>query len=125
VEQAISGPNTLVIRFPRGYNLPDGGRKAQIEDLLAKVTGQVWSVQPEATAEPVNGQAANAGETPVQRRRRVQDELLQMPLTARVKEVLGATVVEVEEGFGQVLAVGKDLPGDDDSFAGAMSDEAT
>lgn len=125
VEQAISGPNNLVIRFPRGYNLPDGGRKAQIEDLLAKITGQVWSVQAEATAEPVNGHAADAIETPMQRRRRVQDELLQLPLTARVKDVLGATVVEVEEGFGQVMAVGKDSSSDDDSFAGAMSDEAT
>src|SRR5262249_43594020 len=115
VQQAISGPNTLVIQFPRGYNLPDGARKAQIEELLSKIAGQSWTVKPEASPEPVNGQAA-AVETPIQRRRRVQDALLQLPLTGRVKDVLGATVVEVEDGFGQAPAAAKESPPDPDTF---------
>ena len=40
-------------------------------------------------------------------------------------EQLGATVVEVEEGFGHVLAVAKDAPGDEDAFVAGTDDEAT
>ncbi len=105
VEQAISGPNALVIRFPHGYNLPDGPKKTQIEELLGKITGQTWTVKPETLPASANGHpAATAAETPMQRKRRVQEEVLQQPLTARLKEVLGATVVDVEEGFGQAPA---------------------
>jgi DNA polymerase-3 subunit gamma/tau len=124
VQQAISGPNTLVIRFPHGYNLPEGGRKAQIEELIAKVTGQTWTVKAENAAAPGNGHAPTTPtETPMQRKRRMQDEVLQRPLTARAKEVLGATVIDVEEGFGQVVADKKEST-DDESVVSAFEDEA-
>jgi DNA polymerase-3 subunit gamma/tau len=124
VEQAISGPNTLVIRFPHGYNLPEGGRKTQIEELVARVTGQTWTVKPETMAAPANGHAAGAptAESPMARRRRMHEEVLQRPLTARAKDVLGVSVVDVEEGFGQAPIVVKDEPRDDDSFAAETGD---
>ncbi len=120
VEQAISGPNALVIRFPHGYNLPEGSKKTQIEELLCKITGQSWQVKPESVAAPANGHAAEAAtETPTQRKRRQNDEVFQQPLTARLKDVLGATVVGVDEGFGQAPAKKAEPVADDieDGFA--------
>ena len=45
---AIFGPNTLVLRIPRGYNSPDnqyldGNRLAKVEEALTKITGQPCS----------------------------------------------------------------------------------
>lgn len=101
VEQAISGPNTLVIRFPHGYNLSDPGRKAQVEAALKEITGQPWSVMAETLAAPTNGHGSKPAETPSQQRRRRQDEVMKLPLPARAKEVLGANMIgDPDEGFG-------------------------
>jgi DNA polymerase-3 subunit gamma/tau len=101
-EQAITGPNALVVRFPRGYNLPDETRRGQIEDLLAAVTGEKWRIKVEATAALAAGsERAELPESPMQRRRRQQDEILRLPVPARLRELLGAQLVDMEEGFGQ------------------------
>jgi DNA polymerase-3 subunit gamma/tau len=115
VEQAISGPNALAIRFPHGYNLPEGARKAQMEEAIAKITGQTWMVKLENVAKGIVQPNAVAPETPTQRRRRIHDTVLQAPLTARAKEVLGAVVVDVEEGFGDVVSIKKAADDNDNS----------
>jgi DNA polymerase-3 subunit gamma/tau len=114
IEQAISGPNTLVIRFPRGYNLPDNARKQQIEELLLKMTGQNWTIRFENSAADANGNdRTQPAETPMQRRRRIHESALQKPLTARAREVLGAVVVDVDEGFGEAAMSPTAVDGDE------------
>jgi DNA polymerase-3 subunit gamma/tau len=106
VSQAISGPNALVARFPKGYNLPGEATRVQLEELVGRVTGQKWSVRLEATAEAGASSASRNEqlETPMQKRRRQQDEVLKMPVPARAKETLGAQLVEMDDGFGAAKA---------------------
>ena len=105
---AISGPNTLVLRFPVGYNperehCQEPARVARIEELLRKLTGRAWNLR----IESVSGSAAAspppaAAETVTSqsRYRRQRAEALQEPLVKRATEVLGAQIVLVDEGFG-------------------------
>jgi DNA polymerase-3 subunit gamma/tau len=106
VSQAIFGPNALVARFPKGYNLPGETARVQLEELVGRVTGQKWSVRLEATAEAGTGSASRNEqlETPMQKRRRQQDEVLKMPVPARARDALGAQLVEMDEGFGAAKA---------------------
>lgn len=103
VEQAIPGPGVLVVRYPRGYNPPDDARRGQIEELLAKATGEKWQVRVEATVAPAAAPGrTEVVESPMQRRRRQQDEILKLPVPARARELLGAQLVDMDESFGQV-----------------------
>jgi DNA polymerase-3 subunit gamma/tau len=105
---AISGPNTLAIRFPAAYNADqefcqEPTRLPRIEEALRKCTGQIWKLrfesvrgdglsQPPATAEATDNSPS--------RQRRLQKEAEKEPLVKRVIEVLGAQLVRVDEGFG-------------------------
>ncbi|HYT88930.1 MAG TPA: DNA polymerase III subunit gamma/tau [Gemmataceae bacterium] len=109
--QAISGPNTLAIRFPTGYNHPyercqEPTNLQALEQLLRKLTGQAWRVKCELLvgADPSVPSAALAGTTeppPARSRRDLEEKALQVPLVKRAVDVLGATFVRPpEEGFG-------------------------
>jgi DNA polymerase-3 subunit gamma/tau len=107
---AISGPNTLVLRFPATYNhsrehCQGSARVAQVEAALRNVTGRPWSFRVEASssaaAAPLTPPGAPAEETPARPRRNPRDEAEKLPLIQRAREVLGATVQRVDEGFGE------------------------
>ena len=106
---AIFAPNTLVIRFPPDYN---SGREhcqnpasvTRIEDVLRKLTGHPVSVRFEVgksdSATPVTSAPAEEGQDSQSRYRRVRAEAMKEPFIKRAMEVLGAQLVDVEEGFG-------------------------
>jgi DNA polymerase III subunit gamma/tau len=107
---AISGPNTLVLRFPATYNhsrehCSDSARVAQVEAALRNVTGRAWTFRVEASsapaAAPLTPPGAPAEEAPARSRRNPRDDAEKVPLVQRALEVLGATVQRVDEGFGQ------------------------
>src|SRR5262245_49659380 len=90
---AISGPNTLVLRLPPGYNRVevhhlDPSRLSRIEAALHQFSGQTWNVRLESapgTADP-SLSAATAQvppETAVSRSKRSRAEALKQPLVAR------------------------------------------
>src|SRR5262249_9314877 len=62
---AISGPNTLVLRFPPQYNqqrehCQEPSRLARLEEVLRAVSGQPWSIRVESgdgAAPAVSGDA--------------------------------------------------------------------
>jgi DNA polymerase-3 subunit gamma/tau len=121
---AISGPNTLAIRFPPRYNFlqeqcqaPD--RVAHIEGVLAKITGHTCKLRIEAgsgDAAVQRGPALpEAGPSPVRPRR--QRSPRAQALVERAEEVLGAQVVREDDGFGEEPANGTALgaaPGDEE-----------
>lgn len=109
---AILGPNTLVLRFPSDYNVEREqcqrpASLARIETALAKVTGQPCTVRIEASGSeaPVpNGSAREDSENTQSRYRRLRTEAMKEPLVARAIEVLGAQLLDADEGFGSALA---------------------
>ena len=99
---AISGPNTLVLRFPAAYNQAQEicatpGNVARIEEKLRLVTGKGWSLRMETIGELP---ARTAAVTPTRPRRNDKEEAEKGPLVRRVKEVLGGQILFAEEGFG-------------------------
>jgi DNA polymerase-3 subunit gamma/tau len=107
---AISGPNTLVFRFPSVYNADreycqEPTRLQRIEAALRKATGKDWKVRIEAAAfaapaRPAEGtEAAPEAENSLARVRRQREEAENEPLVRKAIEVLGAQVVRVEDGF--------------------------
>ena len=126
IAQRISGPTTLVLTFPHGYNLPNDARRVQMEQLVAKITGETWTVQSELDAtHPVASAPDAPRESPSQKRRREQEEVMKLPLLAKMKETLGAAVIGMDEGFGQAVAAKKAAPVDidEDVFVGTMDEE--
>jgi DNA polymerase-3 subunit gamma/tau len=116
---AISGPNTLVLRFPAAYNQakeycqqPD--RLARLEEAVRKLTGRPWSVRVEVAAEPAagpgNGAANGAGAARPRARRGAKEEAEKLPLVRRALDVLGATITRVDEGFGTAADAGAAAP---------------
>jgi DNA polymerase-3 subunit gamma/tau len=105
---AISGPNTLVLRFPVGYNhereyCQQAASVARLEDGLRRLTGAAWTVRIESGSGEATSAAATAPadtNNTVSRYRRQRTEAMKEPLVKRAMEVLGAQIVEVEEGFG-------------------------
>jgi DNA polymerase-3 subunit gamma/tau len=101
---AISGPNTLVLRFPIGYNAQrehcnQPARVVRVEEALRKITGQACSLRIESAgteAVPKPGEAESVP-SPYQRTRA---EAMKEPLVKRAMEALGAQILDVEEGFG-------------------------
>jgi DNA polymerase-3 subunit gamma/tau len=104
---AISGPNTLVLRFPPGYNRDgneylDPMRVGRIEDMLRVITGHACTLRIEASG----GEASEDSSTAVcespepspSRNRRLRIE--GVPLVTRAMEVLGAQVVQMDDDFG-------------------------
>ncbi|HEV3448157.1 MAG TPA: DNA polymerase III subunit gamma/tau [Gemmataceae bacterium] len=108
---AISGPNTLVLRFPNGYNAAreycqKPANTERVETALRKLTGQAWNLRVEALTG--NGaeaapQAAEPTEEAQSRYRRQRAEALKEPLIKAAVEVLGAQLMDVEDGFGSTV----------------------
>jgi DNA polymerase-3 subunit gamma/tau len=105
---AISGPNTLVIRFPARYNqarefCQEPSRVARIEEWLRRLTGQPCQLRIEAVSGgPTADSTGAAGESAnlPSRYRRQRAEVQQEPLLKRAIEVLEAQIVQVDDGFG-------------------------
>jgi DNA polymerase III subunit gamma/tau len=116
---AISGPNTLVLRFPAGYNderehcqAPNSVQKT--EEALRRLTGQAYSLRIESGGggtEPAAGPAQDGSstETGLARARRSRDEAMELPLLKRARDLMGAQVLRVDDGFGSA-ALNKDEP---------------
>jgi DNA polymerase-3 subunit gamma/tau len=106
---AISGPNTLAITFGPSYNhsyerCQEPAQVTSLEGLLRKLTGQTWKVKLELTSAAVDPSASSAPgaedtETSLARARREKEEALKAPLLKRAVDVLGAQVVQMEDGF--------------------------
>jgi DNA polymerase-3 subunit gamma/tau len=105
---AIFGPNTLVIRFPSGYNsdrehCQQPANIARVEEVLRKLTGQSISLRIELASgdarTPQSNPRDDADSSP-SRYRRQRSEAMKDPLVKRAMEVLGAQMVEVDDGFG-------------------------
>jgi DNA polymerase-3 subunit gamma/tau len=115
---AISGPKTLVLRFPPRYNhlqehCQEPTRLDRIEEALRKITGQPWSVRIESgssAAAPLPAMAAEAEATP-SRYRRQRTEALQQPLVQRAVELLGAQFVHLDDEFGAAPGDAGEPPG--------------
>jgi DNA polymerase-3 subunit gamma/tau len=114
---AISGPNTLVFRFPAGYNqareyCESPEQLARVEEAIRRITGKPWMVRIEADAgravptpqgEPTNG-------TPARPKRGPKEEAEKVPLVKRAVELLGATIQRVDEDFGEPAPPGTRQP---------------
>ena len=119
---AISGPNTLVIRFPARYNqarefCQEPGRVARLEELLRRLTGQSCQLRVEAVGGSPPGESPEAADDPVNspsRYRRQRAEAAQEPLLKRAIDVLGAQIVHVDDGFGAAPTAAAGPAGDGD-----------
>jgi DNA polymerase-3 subunit gamma/tau len=105
---AISGPKTLVLRFPLRYNherdyCQETSRVARIQDAIRKVTGQTWNIRVEggsAESPAPHLKASQAAEPSQSNYRRQRAEAAQEPLVNRALDQLGAQIVHVDDGFG-------------------------
>jgi len=105
---AIPAPNTLVIRFPMSYNAArehcqQPANMARVEEMLSRITGQACKVRIESIGGdvgPGNDSVAEPAENVQSRYRRLRTDAMQEPLVKRAMEVLGAQLVDVDEGFG-------------------------
>ena len=99
---AITGPRSLIVRFPANYTSAyDGcGSEAGTEVLraaLKRVTGGDWHVRVEqAPPDPPPAAGDRPGPAgPVDRKK----ELLGLPLFKRAADVFGAKLLQVDDGF--------------------------
>jgi DNA polymerase-3 subunit gamma/tau len=106
---AISGPNTLVIRFPSEYNtfrkhFLEGAGVEKLTGALRSSCNAMWHVQVELAEASAPQRAPGTGETtdaPASRSRQDrEEEALKEPLVKRVKDVFKASFGSVDEGFG-------------------------
>ena len=105
---AISGPNALVIRVPRRYNIPgclfaEPAKLTRIQEILGRLTASSCSISLEWLDEAQESAAAPGKTTAavVMGQQRLQRaELLQIPLVKKAADVLGAQIVRYDEGFG-------------------------
>ncbi len=101
---AISGPNSLVFRFPTAYNqarefVQEPERIARIEEAFLQVLGQPFQVRVEEDPS-LRVEVDNVGSS-VRSRRSSKETAEQIPIVRRVIEKLGATILRVDEGFGE------------------------
>jgi DNA polymerase-3 subunit gamma/tau len=106
---AILGPNTLALHFASSYNhsyerCQEPAQVSAVEQVLQRLTGQVWKARMEMTSgEPGPSASLAPGaedtETSLARARREKEEALQAPLLKRAVEVLGAQYVNHDPGF--------------------------
>lgn len=107
-EVAISGPNTLVLRFPGGYNsdreyCQQSTSVARLEEALKRVTGQSWNIRVESASvmgEPAPVAVESEEASSQSRYRRQRAEAVQEPLIKRAIDVLGAQIVRVDDYAG-------------------------
>src|SRR5262249_8564684 len=105
---AISGPNTLVLRFDSRYNAErehcsEPSRVQRIEESLRKVAGHAWQLRIESAgsgAATAPAQVAAEATTSQPRSRSNRAEAVQDPLLKRAVDVLGAQVVHMDDDFG-------------------------
>jgi len=103
---AISGPNSLVVRFPAGYNQPNGellepARRAALEGVLTRIVGKPIQVRTEAVSDTaVSGGTNSASDLPVNRTRKLRTEIMQLPLLQKASEQMGAQIVAMDDDFG-------------------------
>jgi DNA polymerase-3 subunit gamma/tau len=107
---AISGPNTLVLRFSPRYNAArehcqDPNSVRRVEEAFKKVTGRPWSLRVEAAPEGGGSRQAPSGGTeeasPSPSRSRQQRlNAMQKPLVKSALDLLGAQIIDMDEGFG-------------------------
>jgi DNA polymerase-3 subunit gamma/tau len=104
---AISGPKTLVLRFPSRYNHEQeycqlSTSMTRIQEAIRKVTGQSWNVRIESTGgQPVAAQMkSEALDSAPSSYRRLRADASQEPLVKRALEQLRAQIVHVDDGFG-------------------------
>jgi DNA polymerase-3 subunit gamma/tau len=115
---AISGPNTLVLRFPFEYNqardvCADPSRVARVEAALEKRTGQRWLIRVESlsqTAAPRTEETEAPPAPPPRSRRNPREEAEKEPLIKRAMDVLGAQFARVDEDFAAPPASADDRP---------------
>jgi DNA polymerase-3 subunit gamma/tau len=107
---AISGPNALVLRVSRRYNLNgmfmEPARSAKIEEQLSALTGQRCSLKVEWLDElAADADAPNQTATPPPgQQRQIRAGLLQVPFVKQLADVLNAQIVRAEDGFGTAKA---------------------
>ena len=105
---AISGPNTLALRFPSRYNsarqyCQDPGRISRIEGLLSKITGQILQLRIDSASletAGTGGDGSSEAELLPPRIQRSRAEIPADPLIQRAVEQFGAQVIHRDEGFG-------------------------
>jgi hypothetical protein len=113
---AISGPNSLVLRFAVGYNqgvdywqAPE--RVGRIEAALRKVTGRAWTVKVEAPLVERPAAAGQAsGSEAARPRRSPKEEAEKVPLVKRALEVFGAAISRVDDAFGTAVPAEREGP---------------
>jgi DNA polymerase-3 subunit gamma/tau len=102
---AIFGPNTLVIRFPAGYNhsyetCATEGNTSRIQDAIQKLTGQAITVRLEldkiSSVAAASQTSGGASIVPVVERRK---QLMSLPLFRKANESLGAQIWHMDEEF--------------------------
>ncbi len=81
---------------------------------MKKVTGQVWHLRIESVSgagvSPPPGTNGKDAESPISPSRRQRQEAMQLPLVKRVMEVMGAQILDVDEGFGSAQGDPTDVP---------------
>jgi DNA polymerase-3 subunit gamma/tau len=118
---AISGPNTLVIRFLPRYNqarefCQEPGRLGRLEELLRRIAGQSCQLRVEAVSGSPPGESSEAAADPANspsRYRRQRAEAVQEPLLKRAIDVLGAQIVHLDDGFGAAPAAAAGTDGEE------------
>jgi len=103
---AISGPKTLVLRFPSRYNHERdycqlSSSVARIQEAIRKVTGLDWNIRVETVSgESAVSPAKTAQDTMPSSYRRQRADASQEPLVKRALELMAAQIVHVDDGFG-------------------------
>ncbi len=113
---AIFAPNTVVVRFPAGYNrqyttCAEAGRQQKIHDAFRRVTGVSWTVRLEVAPDllPARNESAPIEvATPIAATPRD-------PLIEAIKVSLDARVMRIDEGFGVASSVA--VPDDETPWA--------
>jgi DNA polymerase-3 subunit gamma/tau len=104
---AISGPNTLVLRFPAEYNATrdrcqDPERVARIEQVVEQLTGQRCRLRIESIGNQPDPSAgiAEAPDNSQSRSPSPSEEAAEPPLVKWARDLLGAKPVKADPGFG-------------------------
>ena len=108
---AISGPNSLAIRFSASYTpfckrFQDSDGSQRVGAVLQTLTGQKWTVRVESAEPQAAKQSGTTDPNPAatQSRQEKEDGAAKAPLVQRAKDVLKAGFSTIEEGFGAKVA---------------------
>lgn len=103
---AITGPNTLVLRFPLAYNKAQEYSQRQagkVEQTLQRLTGRPWTLRIEAAGGTKGAEPAGTVSTPAppaQPRVNPKEEAEKIPLVRRALDVLEGQIIRADENFG-------------------------